>query len=283
MAGRKDEPLLKPPLQPSLGIDPKGDQGPTKSEDGVTYDFEAIREFIRRSPNSLPPHAQTIRRIEEFKFDFAHINTILERLNKVKSKSILKQDAIMRNNLLLINMRGNASIMYIQVLHILADRGELSLGDAFQGSPRLKFLDLIKQKCSVDYIEGKRNRLEQFDQLMANLEVAALSTVVERHNMMAEYEELSNTAGVIKKIWRKTLPHQNNSFVAWCRWAFKVEPHEYLITVERDPEVSPFRRVGGWARAVDIDPDLNHAEGNPIDPETMPHNIVMRNAGIVLS
>ena len=222
---------------------------PAKSVDGITYDFDVIEAFLRDNPYTAAPGSQHVRHIRDVKFDFAHINTILERLKKLNSISVRTQNEIMLGNLQLINVRGDAAVCYIKVLHILAQRGELNLADAFYGSPKIRFLDHVKNKCSVDYMRGKQERLQAFHREMRLIRTQPMLTNEDRGRTMEQLTHLIITSGTMKKIWRQELPNQDNGFVAGCRDLFNISPYNYQIIAEMDESVMAIMPGGqGWAR-----------------------------------
>src|SRR5690606_27075934 len=100
--------------------------------------------------------------LQDLIFDYPHIHSIIERLDCLQVILMNESKILMKNRLRLINVQNANADNWIYVAKILAERGQLTLEQAFFNCESIKFVGKLIYKCGFGITNGNRNRREEY-------------------------------------------------------------------------------------------------------------------------
>lgn len=224
---------------------------PAKTGHGITYDYHAAVEWIEANPDKALPGLNKLVEKEDFFFDYAHINSVIERLYNLRTVLVDEAQALMKRRLQMVNIQNADADIWISVVKILVVRGHINLGQAFFNDESLGFVHKVLYKCGHDLRDGVMNRRERYRSDLMELVKMPATNASEKLVMFRAHMALIHKAGVIKNLYVKTLANQDSAFVRFWRTIFFINPHSYFLVTEYDQ-----KNVHGneilWAAGINI-------------------------------
>lgn len=224
---------------------------PAKTGRGVTYDYHAATQWVKDNPGQFLPGLDKLVDEEDFCFDYAHINSVIERLYNLKTVLSNESETIMRNRMRMISTGGISIDLWIEIVKILVIKGDLDLGQTFFACDSLNFVHKVLHKCGHDLGVANINRRERYRAELMDLVKLPAVSVDEKLRLFRDHMTLIQRAGVIKNLYVTTLPNQQNAFVAFWRRVFFINPHSYFLATEYDQKNMRGNEIL-WADGINI-------------------------------
>lgn len=221
---------------------------PAHTGHGITFDYHAAAALL--DDGKLLPGINIPLSVADLRFDYAHVNSIIERLDSVQTLVDANVESALHNMLTEFAIRADVAKLWKSVMQLVILHGYLTPEEAFLGSHAVTFGSRIISRAGKDLTSSNFVRRRHYQSEILSIINQGTYTAHDRIKMFSKMQALIQKAGVIKKVYVDN-NSKDNAFVRFFLTVFGCKQKPYFLRTEFDEKVWPSGE-NGWAKGVEL-------------------------------